>query len=293
MRVPSFALVFPAVVAGMLAAPPLAESQAVALALRGEGELSLPDKQYDVRAGSVLLKSDSSMKVFFVNGGSLLTAFVGQWRRADANTIEFAVLDVPGERNARGNGKIRFRPDGSVDALDVRGQASGRQFSARFENGMSTAALTSTEQREPRAAPPPRSRQGEEEWPWGGSTYVVNVTQRGEGALQDKDGTGVRFDRARLWLGQNEEFQLILAGDSRYEVAGRWSGDLRFGPVPLEVREADGHRVHGMGRAWIRDRSWDRDYSLERVEIDGSDGDHEFTLYFDAKMQSVDDTGSQ
>ena len=71
-------------------------------------------------------------------------------------------------------------------------------------------------------------------------------------------------------------------------MAGRWSGDLRFGPVPLEVREADGHRVQGQGRAWIRDRSWDRDFSLERVEIDVSDGEHEFSLYFDTEVQSTD-----
>ncbi|HTH63553.1 MAG TPA: hypothetical protein VL563_02635 [Gemmatimonadales bacterium] len=286
MRVPSFGLLSPAVVAGMLAAPPLAMSQAVALPLRGEGEFALADKQYDVRAGSVLLKADSTVKIFFIDGTSLRTAVVGAWRSRNASTIEFAVLDVPGERNAQGSGRIRFRPDGSIDALDVRGQADGRDFSARFENGMSTAALTASEQPKPRATPP--SRQGDDEWPWGGSSFVVNVSQRGEGALQEKDGSGLRFDRARLWLGQNDEFQLLLVGDSRYEVAGRWSGDLRFGPVPLEVREADGHRVQGQGRAWIRDRSWDRDFSLERVEIDVSDGEHEFSLYFDTEVQSTD-----
>src|SRR6185436_19928455 len=93
MRVPSFGLLLPAVVAGMLAAPPLVMSQAVALPLRGEGEFALADKQYDVRAGSVLLKGDSTVKIFFIDGTLLRTAVVGAWRSRNASTIEFAVLD--------------------------------------------------------------------------------------------------------------------------------------------------------------------------------------------------------
>jgi len=75
-------------------------------------------------------------------------------------------------------------------------------------------------------------------------------------------------------------------------LAGTWSGDLRFGPVPLELREAFGGKVEGMGRVWIRDRSWDRDFTLERIELDGWSNGHRFTMYFEAKTPPGD-AGSQ
>jgi len=290
MPAPGLGLLHSAVVGGMLVAPSLAVPQAIALPLRGEGELELADKQYNVRYGSVLLQADSSVKILFLDAGSLRTALVGEWRRSDARTIELAVLAVLGDRSARGAGLIQLRPDGSIDALDVRGQAAGRDFRARFENGLSTAAIPVSEGRE-RGADAPSSRDTDE-WSWGGTSFVVDVSRRGDGRLQDSEGGDYRFDRARLRLGQNDEFQLVLLGDTKQVLAGTWSGDLRFGPVPLELREALGGRVQGMGHAWIRDRSWDRDFSLERVELDGWNGDYRFALYFEAKAP-WDEAGPQ
>lgn len=116
---------------------------------------------------------------------------------------------------------------------------------------------------------------------WGGAPLVLDVTRMGEGRLQSSEGRDQQFYRARLRLGGNDEFQLVIFGDTTYQLAGTWSGDLRFGPISLDLREAFGRRVEGMGRAWIRDRSWDHDRSFERVELDGWNGDHEFTFYFD------------
>lgn len=290
MRIPGLGLLHSAVVAEMLIAPPLAVPQAIALPLRGEGELELPDKQYNVRYGSVLLQADSSVKILFLDAGSPRTALVGEWRRSDARTIELAVLAVLGDRSARGAGRIQLRPDGSIDALDVRGQAAGRDFRVRFENGLSTAAIPVSEGRE--ASPGPPSGRGTDEWSWGGTSFVVDASRRGEGHLLDSEGGDYRFDRARLRLGQNDEFQLVVFGDTKQVLAGTWSGDVRFGPVPLELREAFGRRVQGMGRAWIRDRSWDRHFSLEGVELDGWNGDHRFALHFEAKAPG-DEAGPQ
>jgi hypothetical protein len=300
MRVPVLGLLSPAVVAAIMAAASPAHAQTIALPLRGEGEFTLPDKQIDVRSGSVLLNADSSVKVFFIDAGALLTAFVGEWRRADARTVEFAVLDVPGQRNVQGNGRIHFRADGAIDALDVRGQADGREFSARFDSGMNTAAVSTAELRVSRQDPSPGQgsraapapRQDSEEWPWGGSLHLVDVTRRGEGVLQNSEGAEYHFDRARLVLGENDEFQLTIVGDTKMVLAGTWSGDLRFGPVPLDLREAFGGKVEGMGRVWIRDRSWDRDFTLERIELDGWSNGHRFTMYFEAKTPPGD-AGSQ
>jgi hypothetical protein len=289
MRIPGFNLLSPAVVIAMVAMPPVAVPQAIALPLRGEGEFALADQQYDFTSGSVLLQADSSVKIFFVDAGSLRTALVGQARRFDNRTIELAVRAVLGDRPARGSGRIRLRADGVVDALDVQGEADGRKFSARFETAVNTAALPIARHQETGTAP--RTRLNADDWPWGGTWFVVDVTRRGEGLLHGSERGDYRFDRARLRLGNNDEFELML-GDAKYVVAGTWSGDLRFGPVPLELREAFGHSIHGMGRAWIRDRSWDRDFSLERVELDGWDGDNEFTVYFEAKS-TPDDLGSQ
>jgi hypothetical protein len=286
MRIP--ALLPSVVVAATLAAPPLARPQAIALPLRGEGELTLPDKQYDLRYGSVLLQADSSVKILFLDAGSLRTAFVGEWRSPDARTIELAIRAVLGHRTARGSGRIRLGPEGVIDALEVRGQADGREFSAHFENAVSTASLPIADRHG--TGPVPSAGQSANEWTWGGTLSVVDVSRRGEGLLQDSEHGDYRFDRARLWLGQNDEFQLvIILGDTKHVLAGTWSGDVRFGPVPLELREAFGRRVQGTGRAWIRDRSWDRDFSLERVELDGWNGDRRFGLYFDAEMRLGDD----
>jgi hypothetical protein len=122
--------------------------------------------------------------------------------------------------------------------------------------------------------------------PPGGTSVVLDVTRRGEGRLQDSQGGDHPFDGARLRLGQNDEFQLVILGGSEYELAGTWSGDPRFSPVQLQLREAFGRRVGGMGRVWIRNRSWDRDWSFERVELDGWNGEHQFALYFEAETPS-------
>lgn len=281
MRIPFLSLPLAVALAATFAAPPLAAAQAVALPLRGKGEFTLADKQYDLRYGSVLLQADSSLKILFLDSGSPRTIFAGEWRLSDPRTIQLAVHAVLGDRIALGTGRIRLRPDRSVDELEVHGQADGREFSARFENGVSTAAISSSERRETGALPP--SGQSADEWPWAGTSFVLDVTRRGGGRLYDSEGGDYRFDRAQLRLGQNDEFQLVMLGDSRYELAGTWSGDLRFGPVPLELREAFGRRVQGMGRVWIRERSWDRDWSFERVEFDGWNGDHRFALYFEAE----------
>lgn len=281
MRIPALSLPLAVAVAATFAAPPLAGAQAVALPLRGKGEFTLADKQYDLHYGSVLLQADSSVKAFLLDSGSPRTIFAGEWRFSDPRTIRLVVHTVLGDRSARGSGRIHLGADGLIDALEVRGQAEGRDFSARFENGVSTAAISRSERRETGALPP--SGQSADEWPWGGTSLVLDVTRRGEGRLHDSEGGDYRLDRARLRLGQNDEFELVILGDSTYELAGTWSGDLRFGPVPLELREAFGRRVQGMGRVWIRDRSWDRDFSLERVELDGWNGDHRFALYFEAE----------
>ena len=286
MRIPNQTLLAPAALAAMLAVPPPAMPQAVALPLRGEGEIELPGQRYDLRAGSVLLQADSTVKMLFVDGGSLRTAFAGEWRRADARTIELAVLTLLGDRQARGAGRIRFRPDGAIDGLEVRGRAHGREFRARFTNATTTAALPVSERREPQAAPPADAARGGQ--PWGGTALVVDATRRGEGLLRSGDGD-YRLDRARLRLGQNDEFELVVSGETRQVLSGTWSGDPRFGPVPLEVREASGRRIEGTGRAWIRDRSWDRDFSFDRLELDGWNGDEELSLYFEAKTPVPDD----
>ncbi len=123
---------------------------------------------------------------------------------------------------------------------------------------------------------------------WGGASVVLDVTRIGEGRFRDSEGRDHDVDRAQLRLGGNDEFELVIYGDSTYQFAGRWSGDLRFGPIPLDLREVFGRRVEGVGRAWTRDRSWDRDRSFDRVELDGWKGSYEFSLYFDAETRTIE-----
>ena len=115
----------------------------------------------------------------------------------------------------------------------------------------------------------------------GSSSLVLDVSRMGDGWLRDREGRDLPVGRARLRLGGNNEFDLVLVGDSTYRFAGTWSGDLRFGPISLDLREGLGRRVEGTGRAWVSDRSWDRDRSFSRVELDGWRGRYEFTVYFD------------
>ena len=122
---------------------------------------------------------------------------------------------------------------------------------------------------------------------WGGSSLVLDVARFGDGRLRDSDGRDQPLERAQLRLGGNDEFELVIFGDSTYDFAGTWSGDLRFGPISLDVRRALGHRAEGTGRAWVRDRSWDHDRSFSRVELDGWNGSYEFTLYFDADIRQL------
>ncbi|MGH7519014.1 MAG: hypothetical protein ACREOC_16375 [Gemmatimonadales bacterium] len=266
-----------------------AGAQSVALPLRGEGELDLPDGIQDVRQGSVLLQADSSVHVVFIDAGTPRTVLAGRWRMADGRTAELAVHTVIGSDTARGTGAIHFRPDGSVDDLEARGVADGERFTIRFENSTSVAMADSiparSESLETGALPPaPRARN--EDWPWGGGSWaVLDVARRGEGVMKDAAGREHRLDRARLTLGENDEFMLVVDGDTPAEFAGVWQGDLRDRPVRLELREGMGAKVGGVGRAWLRARSWDRDWSFERVELDGWNdaGGNAFTLYFEAE----------
>src|SRR5262250_3010413 len=121
-----------------------------------------------------------------------------------------------------------------------------------------------------------------------GASVVLDVVRTGEGTLRDGEGQEHPVGRARLRLGGDDEFQLILYGDSTYEFAGTWSGDLRFSPISLDVRWALGGQAEGVGRAWVRDRSWDRDRSFERVELDVWKDKKELALYFDAKNRVVE-----
>ncbi len=123
---------------------------------------------------------------------------------------------------------------------------------------------------------------------WGGASLVLDVNRIGEGRLRDSEGRDQQVDRALLRLGGNDEFELVIYGDSTYQFAGIWSGDLRFGPISLDLREGFGRGVEGVGRAWVRDRSWDRDRSFDRVELDGWKGNHEFSLYFDAETRTIE-----
>jgi hypothetical protein len=98
----------------------------------------------------------------------------------------------------------------------------------------------------------------------------------------------LRVSRLGRWsrrLGGNGEFELLIFGEMTHEFAGTWSGDLRFGPISLDPREAFGRRVEGMGRAWVRERSSDRDRSFDWVELDGWNGNREFALYFDVETR--------
>ena len=280
-------LLLPTMLAGV------AQSQSVALPLRGEGELTMGDTIQDVQQGSVLLQADSTVKVVVVESGSPRTLLVGRWRMTGGSTAELAVQKVLGSDAARGAGEIRFRPDGSVDHLAARGRADGREFILQFDNAVtlaiadSEAMLVDSAAYESGALPPSRSapQGGNHDFPWGGDWAVVDAVRHGEGRLTDAAGREVRFDRARLTLGDNDEFLLVLDGDSRAEFAGAWEGDPRNGPVRLELREAMGEKRGGVGRAWLRGRSWDRGWSFQRVELDGWDtqeGDA-FTLYFEAE----------
>ncbi len=250
-------------------------AQSVALPLRGEGEVDVPAELQDVSQGSVLLQADSSVRILFLEAGTPRTVLTGRWRMTDRRTAELAVHAVLGSTSARGTGVIRFRPDGSVDGFEAGGVADGQRFAMRFENAL-TVALNGRRSG--------GSRSLEDEFPWGGDWAVVNATRRGAGRLTDAAGRAVGFDRARLTLGENDEFLLVLEGDSRAAFAGTWEGDLRDNPVRLQLREAMGERVGGVGRAWLRKRSWDRDWSFQRVELAGwnDDGGDALTLYFEA-----------
>ena len=130
-------------------------------------------------------------------------------------------------------------------------------------------------------APEPALAQGDS------SSLVLDVTRVGDGTLRGSDGLDVAIERARLRLRGNSEFELALVGDSTYWFAGTWSGDLRFGPISLDLREAFDRKMEGNGRAWVSDRSWDRDRSFSRVELDGWRGRYEFSLYFDTDMREL------
>ncbi|HET8622055.1 MAG TPA: hypothetical protein VFM14_00685 [Gemmatimonadales bacterium] len=248
-------------------------AQAAALPLRGEGELVAGDTVRDVGRGSLLLQADSTMSIMFLNAGAPETVLRAAWRMNSPDAAELAVLAVGGVP-ARGAGEIRFRPDGSVDHISARGRTARGEFTLRFDNA--TDVAVSSRPPVPPARDDARRENGVSAAP------MVDVVRHGEGLLTDAGGREIRFDRAHLVLGGNDDFVLVMHGDSQVEFRGTWAGDPRDNPVQLEVREAMGERSGGMGRAWLRERSWDRDWSFDRIELDGwdEDGRDGFRLYF-------------
>jgi hypothetical protein len=268
-----------------------AHAQAVALPLRGSGEVAVEDSIHAASQGSVLLQADSTVKVVFVTSGVPTTVLAGEWRMAGPSTAEFAVRQLLGNEAASGDGEIRFRPDGSVEHVAARGRAAGREFTLQFDNeagiaGRRPLVAPDSVAYETGRLPPPQRREArpEDDMPWGGEWAVVDVSRHGEGRLTDAMGRELRFDRARLTLGENDEFRLVLDGEARIELAGTWEGDPRDNPVRLRLRESSGEKMAGVGRVWLRQRTWDRDWSFERVELDGwnDEGGDALTLSFEA-----------
>ncbi|HEU5169703.1 MAG TPA: hypothetical protein VFU46_04150 [Gemmatimonadales bacterium] len=279
MSTPGHSLFRQAAAAAVIAVP--AAAQDIALPLRGEGQLALPGKQYDVHYGSVLFQADGKVKILFPAPTVPRTTFAGVWRRGDQQTIHVALHSVLGGRRASGTGRIHLRPDGAIDELELRGRTDGRGFWARFDNGAPATTIAGSELPETAELSP--SRRPDDNWGGNHVPPVLDVARSGEGRLRDFSLGDYRLARARLRLGHNGEFRLDVSGETGAELAGTWSGDLRQSPIRLDVREASGRGVQGMGRAWIRDRSWDRDRSFERVELDWWDGDRGFALYFEAE----------
>ncbi|HET8624538.1 MAG TPA: hypothetical protein VFM14_13325 [Gemmatimonadales bacterium] len=276
------------VVIGLLAAaasawsPGAGWAQAVTLPLRGEGELDLPSGIHSVARGSVLLRAaDSAVRVTFIDAGAPRVVFTGRWRMADHRSALVQVDSVMETMRAGGTGAIRFRPDGSVDEIDVRGVADGEAFTVRFDNSTTVGIARADSAVETGALSPP-ARAGD--WPWATRWAVVDAVRRGVGVLKHADGRDVRFTRARLTLGANEEFMLVLDGKRRVEFVGVWRGDLGSEPVRLQLREASDQAVGGVGRAWLAGREPEREWFFTRVELDGWDDDSgdAFTLSFEA-----------
>jgi hypothetical protein len=201
---------------------------------------------------------------------------------ADHRTAMLEVGSLLEARSAGGSGAIRFRPDGSVDDIDVRGTADGEPFAIRFDNGASVGAVRNDTT--PIETGTVSTRAHAPDWPWANPWSVVDATRRGRGVMKQADGREVRFERARLTLGANEEFMLVLEGKRPAEFGGVWRGELESGPVRLQLREAMDQFVGGVGRAWMVNRDPDGEWTFARVELDGWD-DHDgdaFTLFFEA-----------
>jgi hypothetical protein len=262
--------------------PARAGAQSVTLPLRGEGELDLPSGIQPVGRGSVTLRAaDSGVRLVFVDAGTPRAVLAGRWRMADHRSAALEVDSLIESEIASGAGAIQFHPDGSVDELDISGTADGEPFSIRFDNSTSIGLARPDTGAVETGALTPRSRAGD--WPWATRWSVLDATHRGAGVLKHADGREVRFARARLTLGANEEFMLVLDGNRRAEFIGVWRRDLGSGTVRLQLREALGRPVGGVGRAWLDERELQHDPSFARVELDGWDDEagDAFTLYFD------------
>ena len=273
-------------VAAVLSAvlPSAAAGQSVTLPLRGEGELDLPGGIHSVTRGSVVLRAeDAGLRLVFIDAGSPRAVLAGRWRMADHRSAALDVDSVMESRTAAGTGAIRFRPDGSVDEIDIRGTADGERFSIRFEN--TTTLGVARPDTAPVETGSVTRRSGSTDWPWATRWAVVDAARTGAGLLKHADGREVRFVRARLTLGANEEFLLVLDGRRDAAFAGVWRGDLGSGFVRLQLREASGQEVGGVGRAWIVEPEPGRDRWFTRVELDGWDDENgdAFTLHFEAR----------
>ncbi|HVK03995.1 MAG TPA: hypothetical protein VM490_10995 [Armatimonadaceae bacterium] len=243
---------------------------------RGAGEIVWRTGSDRLETASLRLRPDGRAEVRLE--GRQHHTFSGRWRETRPGAIGLDLEGDFGRHRAQADGTLYLR-GGSVDRLDIRGNADSGVFTARF---VATGGVRPT-------TPPAGSRPG---WDDGRGDRGTTDGYRGRPLAVNQAGTGSitmdgrRFDsleRATLDLDRDgTAWVRFLGRRDRHSFVGRWesrgggSEDVRL----VLDGNFHGERVRLEGTANLRLRSGGD--QIDRVELRGLAGEEWAQLRFEA-----------
>lgn len=248
--------------------------------MRGRGQLTIDDRDEDVRRVSVRLDRDGDAMIRAFTDRGLPINFAGTWSGGRGDDVRLDVRGGFGNSGMSGRGSLNLRRQGGgFDRIDLSGTRNGRRFSLRFTGD-------SREGGEEDKPFPTRPGRGDNDWPFPsrpgrgeyGDFRGLSETSDGTGRLTLQGRREERLRRATVELKRDGEAVLRFfdRNGDRHTFDGRWYG--RRGD-DIEVRVSGGFGDTDATLTGIVNLR--RAGGFDRVDLRGRAGGRDLTIRFD------------